>query len=975
MSQAVQSKADTTPKIFIAYAAPDLQFAREIYQALMGRGEMAWAAFTSVSSSADWKVQISSAISNASIFLFIVTPASCSLPESLEELELAAKLAKRIIPILRQTVPSELMPEVLRSLKGFNFAPDRPFDRSFDELLHALSNPLPNEASNEASVPVAQQWIGIRKLRLSREGADRAEELMSTPTLAALLARAARINARYENDFDVTFSSVLLAFLASDDPLSRWFQTYVEDARIRIDALLKNRKLDTDSLKRIAAEPLPESEIDAVRRQTSSAVSLIGAAEDLRNRVADQENEPLDVRHLMAAYIYRPVHHESDLTGLGFNRAGWSNAFLGQIAQRHAVELPAWKQVHHEAFPNQPLILAEEGPSTHIATDVWTLNDTLGYRAYAHAIHRFMTHPQTQPPLTISIQAPWGGGKTSLMRMVQHALDPDAFADVNQEAGQPRGEIRISDVLNEVEDWIGKKTNLALPQVPTGSQRKRLTVWFNAWKYESTNQVWAGLADAIIQQIAARLPLAERERFWFRLNLRRVDADTIRRKVYERIVNYWVRTIGGVGLAGLGAVCMFAIALITGISSGWKNITSLGLSGMAVSTLGSALIAGKRFLDARKKVKEEPATISLAEYLSVPNYGAELGFVHQVEADLRRVLASVPASYAPIVIFIDDLDRCSPQKVAQVVEAVNLFLAGDFPNTMFLLGMDTEMVAAALQAAHKDMIACLPTDAGIPIGWRFMDKFVQLPFLIPPAEEGDLSRYTVSLFAQNEQVTADPVADRLAHEAAERITKRAAVPDEARRLKTEHRLTDAQTARLQDQLEAEMVRRKLDEGIEKFNDKDSDIQRVISSGTTYFRGNPRELKRFINAFRFQYFLWWAQRAQGIEGPTIDQLVRWTVLSMKWPEVVRWLRRSGGTEWRPASKNGDQSISSRLALLEQISGRAADLRNWQQEATEILRLDPKITSWLSDDELWEFFHNESALEAGEHLSDGAGKGLW
>jgi len=277
------------------------------------------------------------------------------------------------------------------------------------------------------------------------------------------------------------------------------------------------------------------------------------------------------------------------------------------------------------------------------------------------------------------------------------------------------------------------------------------------------------------------------------------------------------------------------------------------------------------------------------------------------------------------VIFIDDLDRCSPQKVAQVVEAVNLFLAGDFPNTMFLLGMDTEMVAAALEAAHKDMIACLPTDAGIPVGWRFMDKFVQLPFLIPPAEEGDLSRYTVSLFAENEQMTADPVADRLAREAAERITKRAAVPDEALCLKTEHRLTDAQTARLQDRLEAEIVRRKLDEGIERFNDKDSDIQRVISSSTTYFRGNPRELKRFINAFRFQYFLWWAQRAQGIEGPTLDQLVRWTVLSMKWPEVVRWLRRSGGTEWRPASKNGDQSISSRLALLEQISGRAVDLR--------------------------------------------------
>jgi hypothetical protein len=100
--------------------------------------------------------------------------------------------------------------------------------------------------------------------------------------------------------------------------------------------------------------------------------------------------------------------------------------------------------------------------------------------------------------------------------------------------------------------------------------------------------------------------------------------------------------------------------------------------------------------------------VSLGDYLDIPDYGTELGYIHRVEADLRRVLDSVPERHRPIVIFIDDLDRCSPAKVAQVVEAVNLFLGGEFPNCMFVIGMDAEMVAAALQAAHQDMIACLP---------------------------------------------------------------------------------------------------------------------------------------------------------------------------------------------------------------------------------------------------------------------------
>src|SRR4029077_8592775 len=169
-------------------------------------------------------------------------------------------------------------------------------------------------------------------------------------------------------------------------------------------------------------------------------------------------------------------------------------------------------------------------------------------------------------------------------------------------------------------------------------------------------------------------------------------------------------------------------------------------------------------------------------YLDIPNYSAEVGFIHHAEADLRRVLGSVQGQYLPIVIFIDDLDRCSPAKVAAVVEAVNLFLAGDFPDCMFVLGMDTEMVAAALQAAHKEMINCLPGDSGILVGWRFMDKFVQLPFLIPPAEPDELDRYRASLFLRGKEVAIDEQVVQIASEAAQRIDTGVAVAREAERL-------------------------------------------------------------------------------------------------------------------------------------------------------------------------------------------------
>jgi hypothetical protein len=85
-----------------------------------------------------------------------------------------------------------------------------------------------------------------------------------------------------------------------------------------------------------------------------------------------------------------------------------------------------------EARPSQPEPASphrsanRDGPSTHVARDRWTTDDSLGHYPHAYAIYRFLTDPETRPPLAISIQAPWGGGKTSLMRMIQAQLDPDA---------------------------------------------------------------------------------------------------------------------------------------------------------------------------------------------------------------------------------------------------------------------------------------------------------------------------------------------------------------------------------------------------------------------------------------------------------------------------------------------------------------------------------------------------------------------
>src|SRR5215210_2770933 len=126
---------------------------------------------------------------------------------------------------------------------------------------------------------------GLVTVSLLSEGETAPESLPCTPALALLLERAARINRSYEADFDISFSSMLLAFLASDDPLSRWFQRYVNKAGIDVTALLERWKLDEATLGNIGAQLIAEEDLLRSYRQTSSARSLLHAAQELHATV------------------------------------------------------------------------------------------------------------------------------------------------------------------------------------------------------------------------------------------------------------------------------------------------------------------------------------------------------------------------------------------------------------------------------------------------------------------------------------------------------------------------------------------------------------------------------------------------------------------------------------------------------------------------------------------------------------------
>lgn len=839
--------------------------------------------------------------------------------------------------------------------------------------------------------------------------------------LAKLLVRAFELTeGRAElDDFSFSFTSILLAFLASDDPLCRWFQEFVSTAGSSFEALLVHRNVPRDLLALVRNKSVGPREFARLLTKlprptwTSSAQAVWESALELKRRVNSTE-APLDVRHLMGVYIYRPSGHEKQLEEWGFNRELWSRGFLNHLGVSSEEEAQGWLAIHVELFGAGPVLSGElpqkeetqdrqashavdttvripnaepgTGPSTHVARDRWTIDDSLGHFPYAYAIYRFLTDRETKPPLAISIQAPWGGGKSSLMRMIQSQLDPDALQD--ERASETEVKATVKDVVKEMEA-TGKTSRGAViaaaqvsttkkvefekssarrftvPDLKEGGER-RVTIWFNAWKYESTAQVWAGLADCIIEQIGERLGPVERELFWFRLQLRRIKTGEVRRKIYEETFGLFCEKVLPSLWKYAFAPCLAIIVALASRLAHWDSLQDAGLAGLVVSCLVEFGIASSKLTEAKEEVDKNPARLTLGEIMETPDYRSNLGFIHEVVEDLKKVFKTIPPKYLPMVIFIDDLDRCSPAKVADVVEALNLFLAGEFPDCMFVLGIDDEMVAAALDKAHSEVIAKLPGYArSTSIGWRFMDKFVQLPFVVPLPGDEDLTHYMESLLSRGR---VPSTLDMDARDQAARVVEKGQDdPADSDRVVQEvarkNSLSEKQVGALKKEVE---ILQDMSRNIKNFSDREEHIRNLIVTGGRQFSNNPRDVKRFINVFRFFYFLRAAREARKEPVPSLDQMSRWIVLSLRWPEVVRWLRRS-------AVANG---FSSNFALREfERLGAANGLLPWQTGAENTLRLKVAEVSWLSDSGLYDFFGQESRLPADQRLSASSGRGFW
>ena len=378
-----------------------------------------------------------------------------------------------------------------------------------------------------------------------------------------------------------------------------------------------------------------------------------------------------------------------------------------------------------------------------------------------------------------------------------------------------------------------------------------------------------------------------------------------RRVAWKAVWNRWASLVGLLGGGAAGTGGFFAVESILNAPAGAATSAGGAVAAALVAYIGGAVTLAKGWI-------RQPFSFDLNGVVAATGEQPQPVDQTAAAADIEQLIKLLaPTKDEALVVFVDDLDRCSPDKVKDAVEAINLLFnlhgspGGGAPRTVFVLGMDTDMVAASMRVAYSDMVAELKereSHAARDFGHRFLSKIVQLSFNIPEPQGPALESFLDGLIGpprdpdtrrQRDRPLRQPISPERRNELRQRLRAVAAqTRTSTERLESVERVVRDAPAQEREEV-AEMA---LDfarrENLRALRGDSAEVQDAIRDGARFLPRRPRDYKRFVNAVRLQLLV--ANQSLKLEQSRLRasnlQIAKWTALGMHWPvlgELEQW----------------------------------------------------------------------------------------
>lgn len=407
-------------------------------------------------------------------------------------------------------------------------------------------------------------------------------------------------------------------------------------------------------------------------------------------------------------------------------------------------------------------------------------------------------------------------------------------------------------------DWGSGKSSLmkmAQTRLDSKDDSAFVTATFSPWRFEGYEDVKAALIETVLNAIGGLIENDEELKKTLGVRLRELRAKVSRWRLLGAVAQ------GGALLAGASPAEAAAAAT-----------AAQALEGAVADTEGAS----------------EPAIKPPSAFETISGFHAEF----------EQLIAGLGDDFKALVVFVDDVDRCSAEAIVDTFEAIRLFLHS--PKTAYVVGANEQIVESALRSslpaqAHNDDL----------LGKSYLEKMLQMSVVVPPLAEPEVLTYISLLFAERDGTQ-------------EQFEELLSVAEENR-----------QSHQLRVAMNVGIAKEKLGEGHEDLLDGMGLATHIAPSLARGLRGNPRQIKRFLNTFSVRLLAAKKRNAELSPGVLAKLMLLEFVWTKDFEQLFQWQLGSDGP-------------------IPQIAGAEKLARSEKVDATDEVKtwaLQPGVTQWL------------------------------
>jgi Cdc6-like AAA superfamily ATPase len=211
-----------------------------------------------------------------------------------------------------------------------------------------------------------------------------------------------------------------------------------------------------------------------------------------------------------------------------------------------------------------------------------------------------------------------------------------------------------------------------------------IKVKFQAWKYQNTTSVWAYLYETFIEEYLR----VEWYNKWFR-----IFCLSIKRNGHWKA---WIRPL----------ILIFAGLLAIKFTPAFKDADVFEITIKLAGIAGTLAVAINKISSIVSKIKK-PAISIFDSITKIPSFKSALGIQAEIQKELKSLIEawSNYLGKKRILLFVDDLDRCSESQIIEIIDSLRVILDDKeiTKSMLILVALDEDKLKRAIKTKYKEL--------------------------------------------------------------------------------------------------------------------------------------------------------------------------------------------------------------------------------------------------------------------------------